>query len=251
MSGVIGHVGPREEFPVLASCFASVPDGASLATDSLGVPASGVDPVNSFNQRKSNSIWVPEGFHVGLHFEHDHRVTTGPFVDGEWGWCWHITVSDYWTVDSMRNELHNKSAEVQFVIGGRKGVENPVCIQCLPLNEYGKGLIHLSGQPDTNRKPLIQVEICATVKEIASFKHYQALANLFWICTHGTNPRVPVHNKLARSFENNKRFTSTGYKRVRGHHGHMHVPQNDHVDPTNKFKGATLVRLCSTAPHSI
>jgi hypothetical protein len=230
---------------------------SELAADSVGMPLPqvahlarsswGVDKTTA----EDDKLWLPAGRHVDLNIEHDHRVETGPFVGGEWGWCWHITVSHWPTVDSMRSVLHDKSAEVHFVIGGRPGTDGTVVIQCLPLNQFGKGLIHLNGHPETNRKRLIQVEICATPDEIGTFSHYRALANLFWLCTHGQNPRVPVPNKLAREFSNDTRFTETGYTRVRGHHGHRHVPQNKHDDPTKKFNGTVLVAACADAPHKL
>jgi hypothetical protein len=261
MSGP-GPVGPGEQFPEITadSCFDDVFTNvhhSELASDSVGMPLPSVAHVSRSSwgiaqtESDDDKLWLPAGFHTGLHIEHDHRVETGPFVGGDWGWCWHITVSHWKTVDSMREVLHDKHAEVHFVIGGRPGTPGTVLIQCLPLNQFGKGLVHLNGQPETNRKKLIQVEICATPDEIGTFSHYRALANLFWLCTHGKNPRVPVENRLAREFDNDTRFTSTGYKRVKGHHGHRHVPQNDHDDPTRKFKGATLVRLCESAPHEL
>jgi hypothetical protein len=228
---------------------------SQLAPDSVGVPVPETARIamSSWGTAKEDSrVWLPSGLHAGMHIEHDHRIVTGPYVEGEWAWCWHITVSHWNTVDSMREVLHAKHAEVQFVIGGRTGVQQPVCIQCLPIDQFGKGLVHVAGTPETNRKRLIQVEVCATPDEIGTFSHYQALANLFWLVTHGDHPRAPVVNRLAREFSNDKRFTAAGYKRVKGHHGHRHVPvPNNHDDPTRKFRGGTLVKLCDTAPHNL
>lgn len=245
-----------EDFGHMPHCW-DLPKGASqvaFADDSVGVPAPLLRELatTAAVRRDSPRIWLPEGFHWDLHIEHDHRIGSGAFVsDAEWKWCWHITVSPWNSVDAMRDVLHAKHAEVHFVIGGRKGAENPVVIQCLPLNEFGKGLVHIAGMPETNRAKVIQVEVCAEVEDMNDFKHYRALANLFAMCTHGKHPRVPCENRQARSFANPKRFTSAGYKRVRGQHGHEHVPQNIHFDPTKKFKGATVVRLAKTAPHDL
>lgn len=258
MSG-IGPVGPGEEFPEIMSaprCW-DLPKGVNkvaLADDSVGVAAPPMPLLASTSQTRADNpkLWLPEGHHWDLHIEHDHRVQSGSFVaDAEWKWCWHITVSPWDSVDAMRDVLHQKHAEVHFVIGGRKGVEHPVVIQCLPLNQNGKGLVHFTGQPETNRAKVIQVEICADVNDMVDFKHYRALANLFYGCTHGNNPRVHVSNRQARSFANPKRFTSSGFKRVKGHFGHEHVPQNIHFDPTKKFRGAKLVGLVKDAPHSL
>jgi hypothetical protein len=214
-----------------------------LAPDSVGMPAEPVDAERFAASRENERVWLPRGHHADLHIEHDHRVRTGPFVTGSWSLCWHITVSSWNSVDAMRNTLHAKHAEVPFVIGGREGVDHPVVIQCLPLNEFGKGLVHLTGHAETNRKRCVQVEVCATPEDMVNFKHYHALANLFWLLTHGDNPRVPIANRLARSFANTKRFTESGFARVKGHFGHEHAPENTHFDPTKKFNGAGLVRM--------
>jgi hypothetical protein len=258
MSG-IGPVAPGVEFPEIESprrCY-DIPLGVTrqeLAPDSVGVPAPPLGAMFStvMSRAENSHLWLPVGHHADLHIEHDHRVSSGPFVDNaSWKWCWHITVSPWESVDSMRDVLHDKAAEVHFVIGGRKGVKHPVVIQCLPLNQYGKGLVHLSGTPETNRAKVIQVEICADEESIANFKHYNALGNLWWLCTHGENPRVRVNNRLARSFANPKRFTPSGYPRVRDHHGHEHVANNTHFDPTRRFSGRKLTKACGTAPHEL
>lgn len=257
MSG-IGPVGPGQEFPTIepARCWdiPAVFNREMLASDSVGVAA---PPVGAFastavSRAAMSNLWLPAGHHWDLHIEHDHRISSGAFVsDAEWKWCWHITVSPWNSVDAMREVLHSKHAEVHFVIGGRPGTAQPVVIQCLPLNQFGKGLVHIAGQPETNRAKVIQVEVCANVSDMDNFQHYQALANLFAMCTHGKTPRVHVSNRLARSFANPKRFTSNGYKKVKGHHGHEHVSQNTHIDPTRKFKGATVVSLANSAPHNL
>lgn len=258
MSG-IGPVGPGQEFPEIAAmprCW-NIPAELSremLASDSVGVPASPLPllATTAATRAAMSDIWLPVGHHWDLHIEHDHRVSSGAFVsNAEWKWCWHITVSPWNSVDAMREVLHEKHAEVHFVIGGRPGVAHPIVIQCLPLNEFGKGLVHIAGKPETNRAKVVQVEVCADPLDMENFQHYRALANLFAMCTHGKNPRVHVSNRLARSFSNDKRFTSKGYPRVKGHHGHLHVSQNTHFDPTKKFRGATVVRFAKTAPHNL
>lgn len=235
------------------ACWDVDPDSGPWATDSCGVPAHIPSaPISQHARATATNVWLPVGHHWDLHIEHDSRVSTGSFVGPQhWKWTWHITVSPWETVDSMRQVLHEKSAEVHFVIGGRAGVEHPVVIQCLPLNEYGKGLVHPSGTPETNRAWTIQCEVCANPADIGTFAHYAALANLAALVTHGKEPRVPVPRRLARAFSNTKRFTPDGYPRVTGHHGHEHVPNNDHTDPTSKFDGRKLLELVESAPHGL
>jgi hypothetical protein len=51
--------------------------------------------------------------------------------------------------------------------------------------------------------------------------------------------RVDVPRKIARSFDNPKRFERLDT--VTGHFGHMHAPENNHVDPTGAFRGRHLL----------
>lgn len=224
-----------------------------LEPDSCGVPAPAVRfPLTAGSRAAASSVWLPEGVHWGLRVEHDHRVETGPFVGPvRWSLCWHITVSPWETVDSMRDVLHAKAAEVHFVIGARHGVKEPVVIQCLPLDQFGKGLMHPGGTPETNRSHKIQIEVCANEETIKSFTHYRALANLAALVMHGKSPRVAIPNTLARSFQNTKRFTPAGYPRIVGHHGHEHAANNTHRDPTTEFDGVKLTGLISSAPHEL
>jgi hypothetical protein len=257
MNGV-GLVGPGQEFPLLSdgeiACYEHghnlLARGVDLAPDSCGVPAPAVEsPGATLLSPISSHVWLPAGIHHGLKIEQDRRVTTGSFIDAaNWKWCWHITVSDWWTVDAMRSVLHDKAAEVHFVVGGRRGTDHIVVIQCLPLDQFGKGLIHLAGHAHTNLAKVIQVEICLTPAEVAGFKHYDALANLFYMAN---NRFANVPNTLARSFKNTTRFTERGYARVKGHHGHIHVCENDHVDPTRQFRGPRLVQRIKTAPNNL
>lgn len=222
-------------------CYEHGLDPATLAPDSVGVPAPSVTPQARAAAADDSSLWLPAGNHWDLNIEHDHRVQTGPFTGGGWKLCWHITVSPWQSVDAMRDVLHAKAAEVHFVIGGRAGVQHPVVIQCLPLDQFGKGLVHAAGGGETNRARAIQVEICAEPQDMPNFGHYHALANLFYALTHGDDPRVPIHNRLARQFSNKARFTDSKWASETGHLGHMHCPQNDHVDPEPQFQGKAMV----------
>lgn len=76
---------------------------------------------------------------------------------------------------------------------------------------------------------------------------YKALGNVFALIRH----RVPIPNKVPRAFTNTKRFTDAEYVKVAGAVGHMHTPDNDHVDPTPAFKGTRLVHFTSTAPNQL
>jgi hypothetical protein len=184
------------------------------------------------------TYYLPEGHHWDLHIEHHNGEGAGGFTGGGWKFCWHITVSPWDTVDSMVSVLDSKRAAPHFVIGGRDGLKHPVVVQMLALNEAGRALAHPSG-PETNRANVIQCEICATPESVKNFTewHYKAFANLVSL----TNHRVEIPVKLARRFVNTDRFSGPGFVNVSGHLGHMHVPGNDHFDPTTSFKGSHLL----------
>jgi hypothetical protein len=194
-----------------------------------------------------SDVWLPEHLHHGLWIEHNELEGAGSFTGGGWKFCWHITVSPWESVDAMYRVLKDKNAAPHFVIGGRANQSQPVVIQMLPLDEAGRSLQHTLPE-ETNRANVIQVEICATPESIARFHHYPALANLARMVHY----RIPeISPRQARSFQNTKRFTGQGFVNAKGHLGHMHVPGNDHFDPTTAFKGAKLMRLIKSGPHEL
>lgn len=196
-----------------------------------------------------DKLWLPEGHHSDLHIEHLRATLgAGSFTGGGWKLCWHITVSPWEAVDSMVQTVIAKQAEPHFVIGGRAGREHPTVVQLLPLNLAGRSLKHIF-QQQTNRANVIQVEVCATPESVAAFTdwHYKALGNLAAL----VGDRVDIPARCSRPFSNTKRFTAVGYPRVTGHHGHMHVPGNDHTDPTTAFKGSLLCKYIKAAPNAL
>lgn len=202
--------------------------------------------------------WLPEGHHYDLHIEHmPASLGAGPFTGGGWKLAWHITVSPWDAVDAMVQTLVVKKAEPHFVIGGKPGREHPTVVQLLPLTIAGRSLQH-TFPPETNRANVIQVEICAWDTDGPGRKpedviahwpdvRYKALGNLAALIQH----RVDIPTRCARAFQNTKRFTANGYPRVKGHHGHMHVPGNTHGDPTTAFKGTQLCKYIESAPNQL
>jgi hypothetical protein len=213
------------------------------------------------------SLWLPEGIHHDLKIEHHELESIGPFSGGGWKFCWHITVSPWMRVDAMLDTLNAKRAAPHFVIGGRPGVKQPVVIQMIALNEGGRALMHTLPE-QTNGANVIQVEICAGPgpalgsqsmrgkpgwrdDDLIDFWpkwRYKALANLARM-VHYRIPDMPI--RQARSFKNTKRFTGQGFVNAKGHLGHMHVPGNDHPDPTTAFKGHQLVNFIKSGPHQL
>lgn len=74
---------------------------------------------------------------------------------------------------------------------------------------------------------------------------YKALGNVFELVRH----RVPIPNKLARRFTDTRRLTDKQFEEAEGALGHMHAPDNTHIDPTEDFEGSTLVRYTDSAPN--
>ena len=199
----------------------------------------------------ANRVWLPSGFHYGLHIEHHSLENAGPMQGGGNKWCWHITVSPWMAVDAMFGVLRDKRAAPHFVIGGRPGVKNPVVIQMIPLNLAGRALAHPSGPP-TNQADTIQVEICANTSDIAAWKasdkHYKAFANLVRLTNNVLTSSHDVPRELGRKFSDTERFSGQGWVDTKGHVGHMHCPGNDHTDPTTKFRGQNIMDLLEKMP---
>lgn len=208
-------------------------------------------------------LWLPEGHHWDLHIEHHPTSDNGgSFTGGGHKLTWHITVSPWGSVDAMVDTLIAKRAEPHLVIGGRHGGDNhPVVVQLLPFNIAARALQHTFAQ-QTNRANTIQVEICAEPDEQTAREHgapmhdvvahwgdwrYKALANLAGLISH----RVDIPTRQARKFTNTQRFGPQKFVDVAGHCGHMHVPGNDHTDPTTAFRGAHLMNLIKSAPHKL
>lgn len=200
----------------------------------------------------AEGVWLPEGVHYDLHIERRPLESAGSFTGGGNKWVWHTTESDWFSVDAMFGVLRDKRAAPHFVIGGRRGLKLPVVIQMLPFDEAGRALANDADPFATNRANAIQTEICARAslvgKQLTEW-HYKALANL----VRQTNERAAhshdVPRKLARSFADTRRFSDREFVAVSGHLGHMHVPDNDHVDPGTGFRGSHLIHLLEQFPR--
>jgi hypothetical protein len=76
---------------------------------------------------------------------------------------------------------------------------------------------------------------------------YNALGNAWnWI-----DNRFPIPLRQARSFQNTTRLTPSEWIKASGYLGHMHCPNNDHIDPTVAFRGRKFVNAIKTAPHAL
>jgi hypothetical protein len=107
--------------------------------------------------------WLETGHHWDIHFERKPAPdNAGAFTGGGWKFLIHITVSPWGAIDSMVNVLNAKRAQPHLVLGGRKGVKHPVCVQMLPFDVAGRALGNdMSDGRQTNRANVIQIEVCA------------------------------------------------------------------------------------------
>lgn len=195
------------------------------------------------------SVLVPTGERNDIKFERELRGgDAGEFTGGGKKLVWHTTESSINSVDVIVDVLIAKGAEPHFVIGKRDG--RWVAVQLVALNRAGRALRHVYA-PDTNRANAIQVEICGRAAESGDWpdQYYKALANL----TRTINEELEdsglrkVPWELARSFQNDTRFSPEGFVDAEGHCGHKHVPGNDHWDPGD-FRGGYLIRLLHDMP---
>jgi hypothetical protein len=168
------------------------------------------------------------------------------FTGGGWKLCWHTTESQWQAVDSMWQVLWDKNAAPHFVIGGRRGLEHPVVIQCIALNRSARALAHPSGS-ETNRANTIQVEICgrAASSQDWSDNDYQTLANLTELIRH----RRMIMNQSEQDFSVPHRYTGQGWVDARGYVGHSMCPGNDHTDP-GRFREGFLIDLVDNIPEA-
>lgn len=200
-----------------------------------------------------SKLWLPEGFHYGLHIEHRPLESAGPMLaDDDPKFLWHTTESSWETVDSMYGVLRDKRAAPQLLIGGRERFRHPIVIQMIPLNQAGRSLANdASDGFQTNRDNVMQAEICwrAGLSGQLTTWHYKALANLVRLVNIAQPDKREIPPRLARRFIDTRRFGDAEFTRVSGHLGHMHAPDNDHTDPGTGFKGSVLMRLLADMPH--
>jgi hypothetical protein len=154
------------------------------------------------------------------------------------------------TTDAVWRTVRDNRSAPHLIIGGQAGREHPLVIQCIPFNRAARSLRHPSG-PETNRADCIQVEICAEVADVPAFPRfgrYRALANLVRLVNVTVPDAREVPRRLARDFGDTRRFGGEGFVRAAGHCGHMHVPGNDHIDPTTAFDGRRLLQRLREMP---
>lgn len=194
-----------------------------------------------------DTLWLPEGHTWDLHIIHGPiGAGAGSFTGGGWKLMWHTTESPWTWADDGASYLVRERKEPHFIIGGRRGLEHPVVHQLLPLDVAGRALANNVGDGyQTNRANVIQVEICGSASEMATFGHYRALANLAELIMH----RRPIPNWTRSSTGvPAPRMSDAKFVEYRGMCGHNEAPDNNHTDPGAGFRWNTLQNLITDIP---
>jgi hypothetical protein len=191
----------------------------------------------------SLSMWLPKGFHWGLHIEHRPLENAGPMTQSkEHKGIIHTTQSPWEAIDAMFHVLDVKRASPGIIYGGRHGLKNPVLIQTCPLNIAGRALEHPAGTPPTNTAACVQMEWCYMAEHAQDAPEWmlKGMANAFALISH----RYHIAAHQFGDFAHPKRVDVTKHY---GFGGHSHVLNNIHWDP-GKFKGSHFVDLFEHVP---
>src|SRR4051794_514363 len=114
--------------------------------------------------------------------------------------------------------------------------------QHLPLEVAARGLVNPPDQWETNRARTIQIEHVGFARATGrwSLGHYAAIGRLCrWIEDRTGCPRRRMRGV---SFTRPRRLSGRSFQVGAGHHGHVHVPGNDHTDPGRRFRIALVLR---------
>lgn len=168
--------------------------------------------------------WIPTGTHWGLHITRK-PVHTGDMLSGSGHKIiWHTTEGSGF--DGADSTLRTNGDEPHFLLDTHTGK----CIQYIGLSQFGKALRHPGGTPETNRAGCIQVELVGFARETPKWTTAQLkkVAALACLIEHRVN--VPRHAR-GKFAPGAARLSARVFPDAAGHLGHMHVPNNDHVDP--------------------
>ena len=114
--------------------------------------------------------------------------------------------------------------------------------QHLPLEVAARALVNPPDRWETNRARTIQIEHVGFARATGrwSLARCAAVGRLCrWIEEHTGCPRRVMRGV---SFPHPRRLSGRGFQVGAGHHGHVHVPGNDHTDPGRGFRIALVLR---------
>jgi hypothetical protein len=152
----------------------------------------------------------------------------GPHVTGRPKLCWHSTEGS--TIEGAISAYRAKRASPHFTIDPARDR----IVQHISIFRAARALQHPAGTPETNRARTIQVEIVGVAAQMGRLSRDQlrSLTRLArWIERNAGVPStcdvefVPFPSGVPRRLQGQRWLDYSG------HHGHMHVPGNDHEDP--------------------
>jgi hypothetical protein len=204
-----------------------------------------------------NDLWLPDGHHWDLHIEHHPSSNdAGSFTGGGNKFVLHTTEGG--NLRSNSDLLHGVNTP-HLLFGVDPGEQHWTVIQFLPFNRAGKTLQNDVGDGfQTNRANAIQMEIVAfTDHKAASDSRrldlwipnwsdlmYKRLANVLALVRH----RADIPSRAPLDFSSlTNRMSDAEWVRAAGIFGHMHAPDNSHIDPFRLREGF-LVELLKDMP---
>jgi hypothetical protein len=176
-----------------------------------------------------DKLWLPTGQHWGLNISHDPRPDAGEFVASDPKTVWHTTEGT--SFDGARQTLIDNGDEPHFLVS----VDGRHVVQFIALDRSSKSLLHPAGTPETNRAHCVQIEVCGFAHDSHNWtdEKYRRLASLAALIEHRTGVERHTHVRWAKDV---RRIGPDHFRRTTGHVGHMHVPNNNHVDPGVGFR---------------
>lgn len=175
----------------------------------LGPPAPG----------SGTNLWHPDAVRVKM-------ADAGAFTGGGWKIVHHTTEGD--SIAGAEGEYRKKRSAPHFTFDHDANVIH----QHIPLNLAARSLKHPAGTKSTNTANAIQIEHVGFTADCGSWSStdYDNIADLCrWIETAVGVPQTCSVSFLGPTIP---RMSETEFVAYEGHCGHVHVPHNDHVDPT-------------------
>lgn len=178
------------------------------------------------------SAWLPTGHHEGLEISHHPASDAGDFVTAKPKIVWHTTEGT--SLSGAIETLTANGDEPHFVVSN----DGRQVVQFIGMDRTSKSLRHPSGTPETNRAHCIQVEICGFAAQSHQWPDtkYVGLAHLALLIERFAH----VERRTHVGWANPRRIAAGNFAGTGGHVGHMHVPNNDHVDPGTGFRIGVL-----------
>lgn len=156
--------------------------------------------------------WMPGAIHMP-------RSSAGSMASGyKPRATWHTTEGNGPATSTL--DANGSHPQLELLRDGR-------IIQYMPIHQAGKALKHTQST-ETNRANNYQIEVDGHASEPnwpdAQVKGAQKIAHFLH-----DNCGVPLTADV--SFKSPRRMSNGEWANYTGHCGHVHVPQNDHVDP--------------------